>query len=131
MLGAFRDRITSGNERTMVQTQSPFSTSERRSLTFGMDWLLLVTFVAAATALMLGYALFLPSVRAELNAWLGRPTEEGQLEDNRRMHIIFLMMCYSAPLVLGLVARLVHFGGRYLAERLQPADDDDSEFRME
>ncbi len=93
--------------------------------------MLLVTMVAAATALMFTYALFLPPVTSELFAWLGRTVDLGDVGKTRRSQIIFLMMCYSAPMILGLAARLVHLGGRMLAKRLEETSSEDDEFSME
>lgn len=114
----------------MSDTQSPFSPPPPK-FTFGMDWMLLVTMVAAATALMFTYSLFLPSVTSELNAWLGRTVDLGNSADNRRAHIVFLMLCYSAPMILGLAARLIHLGGQMLAKSLKEQPGVDDEFTME
>lgn len=96
-----------------------------------MDWVLLLTLVAAATATLVGYALFLPSVTDEINAWIGRSVPPGNEDQNRRAQVVFLLMCYSAPMILGLVARLVQLGGRKLASRLETREEDDARFRME
>lgn len=110
--------------------QSPFSPPPQK-FTFGVDWILLVTMVAAATALMFTYALFLPSVTSELNAWMGRTVDLGEVGQNRRAQIVFLMLCYSAPMILGLTARLIHLGGRMLAKQMQDKPGSDDEFTME
>lgn len=114
----------------MSDPQSPFSPPPRK-FTFGMDWMLLVMMVAAATALMFAYALFLPAVTSEFNAWLGRTVDLGEVGENRRAQIVFLMLCYSAPMILGLAARLIQIGGRMLAKRLEDKPGDDDEFSME
>lgn len=114
----------------MSDPQSPFSPPPEK-FTFGMDWMLLVTMVAAATALMFAYSLFLPAVTSELNAWMGRTVDLGEAGENRRAHIVFLMLCYSAPMILGLVARLIQIGGRMLAKKLQDQAGADDEFTME
>lgn len=112
------------------QPESPFSAQQTR-LTFGLDWILLLTLVAAATATLVGYALFLPSVTSELNAWLGKPAVSGDGDNNRRAHIVFLVLCYAAPMILGLAVRLVHSAGKWVALRLNAASADDENFRME
>lgn len=114
----------------MSNTQSPFSPPPPK-FTFGVDWMLLVMVVAAATALMFTYALFLPSVTSELNAWMGRSSALGDVGENRRAQIVFLMLCYSAPMILGLAARLIQLGGRMLASRLEDQPGNDDEFTME
>ena len=114
----------------MSNTQSPFSPPPPK-FTFGMDWILLVMVVVAGAALMFSYALFLPSVRSELDAWMGRTVDLGDVGENRRSQIIFLMLCYSAPMILGLAARLVQLGGRMLASRLEDKPGNDDEFTME
>lgn len=112
------------------QPQSPFSSPPRR-LTFGVDWMLLLTVVMAATAMLVGYALFLPSVTTELNAWLGRTVTPGDQDENRRAQIVFLILCYSMPMILAVAARGVQLVGRKLASRLAEGDQEDERFRME
>ncbi len=114
----------------MSNTQSPFSQPPKK-FTFGLDWMLLVMMVSAATALMFTYALFLPAVTSELNAWMGRTVDLGEVGENRRAQIVFLMLCYAAPMILGLVARLIHLGGQLLAKRMEDKSDGDDEFTME
>ena len=115
------------------RVESPFSTGSERRWTFGMDWVLLLTLVAAASATLVGYALFLPSVTNEINAWIGRSVPPGDEDQSRRAQIVFLMLCYAAPMLLGLVARLVQIAGRQLANRLAAGDEDedDPQFRMD
>ena len=114
----------------MSETQSPFSPPPKK-FTFGLDWMLMVMMVAAATALMFAYALLLPPVTSELNAWLGRTADLGEGGGTRRSQIVFLMLCYAAPMILGLVARLIQIAGRLLAKRMVEATEGDDEFSME
>ncbi len=114
----------------MSDTQSPFSQPPKK-FTFGLDWMLLVMMVAAATALMFTCALMLPPVTSELNAWMGRTVDLGDVGENRRSQIVFLMICYSAPMILGLMARLIHLGGRVLSKQLDESSDKHDEFTME
>ena len=110
---------------------SPFLPQTKRRLTFGTDWVLLLTVVAAATATLVGYALFLPAVTNEFNAWMGATTVPADDDGNRRAQIVFLMLCYAAPMILGLMARMVQLAGQKLARRLAARDEDDPQFRME
>lgn len=112
------------------QTETPFSAPEPR-LTFGLDWILLLTLVAATAAALVGYALFLPLITGELNAWLGRPAVSSEAGENRRAHIMFLLLCYAAPMILGLTVRLVHASGIAVGKRLEARAADDDDFRME
>ena len=93
--------------------------------------MLLLTVVAAATATLVGYALFLPAVTSEFNAWMGATTAPSNEDGNRRAQIVFLMLCYAAPMMLGLAARLVQLAGQTLAKRMASREDDNPEFRME
>ena len=113
------------------QVESPFSTGSERRWTFGMDWVLLLTVVAAATATLIGYALFLPSVTSEINAWMGRSVPPGDGEQNRRDQIVFLMLCYAAPMFLAVAARVVQVVGRKLVSRMAAPIEDDAQFRMD
>lgn len=113
------------------RVESPFSAALERRWTFGMDWVLLLTLVAATAATLVGYALFLPSVTNELNAWIGRSVPPGNEDQSRRAQIVFLMLCYAAPMLLGLVARLVQVAGRKLVNRLVVRDEEDPQFHMD
>lgn len=115
----------------VAQPQSPFSPEPPRGLTFGVDWMLLLTVVMAATAMLVGYALFLPSVTTELNAWLGRTVPPGDQDENRRAQIVFLVLCYAMPMILAIAARGVQLLGRMIARRLASEDREDERFRME
>ncbi|MGN6548128.1 MAG: hypothetical protein ACTHK7_24040 [Aureliella sp.] len=114
----------------MSSTQSPFSPPPR-GFTFGVDWMLLLMVVAAAGTALVGYALFLPSVTTELNAWLGRTVAPGDEDQNRFRQIVFLILCYSMPMILAAAARAVQLAGRKLASWLPREDQEDDRFRME
>lgn len=113
------------------QPQSPFSAPPQRGFTFGVDWMLLLTVIMAAAAMLVGYALFLPSVTTELNAWLGRTVSPGDQDDNRRAQIVFLILCYSMPMILATAARSVQLAGRMVARLLAAEQKEDERFRME
>jgi hypothetical protein len=109
--------------------QSPFMQPEPR-FAVGISWMLLLTLVAAMTALLAVQALGLPPVRAEFSAWFGvAAPPEGT---DRRMQVTFLLLAYSAPLVIGLVARLVHVClGQLTVVFKARAERDDDAYRME
>ncbi|MFO1066827.1 MAG: hypothetical protein U0892_23455 [Pirellulales bacterium] len=112
-------------------TQSPFLEAKPK-LQISLSWIFLVTIVAAATAGLTVSALMLPPVTAELYAWLGVNADAGNPAQTRRMQLGFLLLCYSAPLIVGLITRLLHLGAKRVAALMRAADgDDDDEFRME
>jgi hypothetical protein len=78
-----------------------------------------------------GYALFLPSVTSELNAWMGRVALSAEGDESRRGQVVFLILCYSGPMILGLVVRVVHLVAQKLIHLLSQPAEDDAEFRME
>ena len=93
--------------------------------------MLLVTAVAASAVLLVVYSLFLPSVTNEANAWLGRTVAPTALGDDRRAHVIFLVLCYSAPMTLALMTGIIQRLGRWVIARLFAADEVSDEFRMD
>lgn len=114
-----------------IGTESPFMPTQPR-FTVGISWMLLVTLVAAASSLLALRALTLPPVIAELSAWFGQTPDPGDNAANRRAQVIFLLLCYSAPLIIGLVTRIVHLSlKRVLARVDQRSQEDDEPFRME
>jgi hypothetical protein len=41
------------------------------------------------------------------------------------------MLCYAAPMILGMAARLIQLAGRSLAKRMEDKSEGDDEFSME
>lgn len=112
-----------------LEPQSPFM-QPAKNPTFGVAWLLLLTVVAAATMAMVSYSFFLPAVTNEVNAWLGRSLAVVDQGDDRRAHVIFLVLCYSIPMALVFAAHMVQRFLRIVIKMVAQSQATDEEFRM-
>ena len=94
--------------------------------------LLLLMVVSAGVALLIYYALRVPAITSELNAWLGRPDQIADRGESRRAQVTFALFLYTAPLALGLLVHLMHFAVNWLGKVTRPkAQSDEAEYRME
>lgn len=113
-------------------TESPFMQSQPVRLSFGTMMLLLLMVVGAGVGLLFYYALQVPAITQELNAWLGRPDAVVDRGDARRAQVTFALFVYSAPLALGLFVVAVHCIVNWLNRfGRSRASQDDEPFRME
>lgn len=111
---------------------SPFLQAAPLKLGFGTVMLMLLMVVAAGAALLVWYALQVPAITSELNAWLGRPNPVVDTAEGRRAQVIFLLVVYSAPLALGIMVYTLHYLLAWLNHWSQTRDDaDDEPYRME
>lgn len=101
-------------------------------LGFGTILLMLLTVVAAGVSLLVYYASQVPAITSEFNAWMGRPNPVSDSAEARLAHLKFLLVVYSAPLLLGTLVYLVHFMISALERWLRARDpNEDEPFRME
>jgi hypothetical protein len=115
-----------------LKIDSPFLQAAPLKLGFGTVMLMLLTVVAAGAALLVWYALQVPAITSELNAWLGRPNPVVDTAEGRRAQVIFLLVVYSAPLALGIMVYMLHYFLAWLNRWSQTREDaDDEPFRME
>ncbi len=95
--------------------------------------LLLLMVVSAGVGLLIYYALRVPAITTELNAWLGKTEAVTGSAEARQAQVVFAMFLYAAPMALGILVWLLHLGINWIDRRrsaLQQADEDES-FRME
>ncbi len=68
---------------------------------------------------------------SDLNAWLGRPSPVFDREAARQTQLVFALMCYTAPLALGIFVSLMQLGINWVNERWRSQqEDDDDQFRF-
>ncbi len=114
------------------KVDSPFLQAAPVKLGFGTVMIMLLTVAGAGAALLILYALQVPAITSELNAWLGRPNPVVDTAAGRRAQVIFLMVVYSAPLALGIMVYMLHYLLQWLNRWSQSHEDtDDESFRME
>ena len=110
---------------------SPFLKQQPRRLSFSSILILLLMVVFAGMGLLIYNALNVPAITNELDAWLGRQSKTVETADSRKAQIIFVMFCYSAPLMLGILVHALHGIINFFDRRQQELDSQDDEaFRM-
>ncbi len=121
------------NLNTNEQLDSPFMQRKPVRLGFRTMVLLLLMVVAAGVGLLIYYALQVPAITAELNAWLGRTEAISGSTEARRAQVIFAMFLYASPLALAILVWILHLGINWIDRRnaaLKNTEEDES-FRME
>ena len=101
-------------------------------MSFGTMLMLLLMVVSAGLALLIYYAMRVPAITSELNAWLGRTDAVVSTADARQAQVVFAMFLYAAPMALGLLVWMLHLSINWLDRftRKEKATDDAS-YRME
>ncbi len=111
--------------------ESPFLKPFQPKLSFTTVLLLLLMVVGAGVGLLVYNALNVPAITTELDAWLGRQSKSVDTADSREAQITFVLFCYSAPLLLGILVNALHMGVNFLDQRTKERhNQEDEEFRM-
>lgn len=92
---------------------------------------MLFTTVAAGVGLLVYNAFKVPAITSELNAWFGISTPPVDVAESHKAQIIFVLFCYSAPLLLGIFVNFFHQIVVLLNRYTAPDDQEDDPFRME
>jgi hypothetical protein len=112
-------------------TDSPFLKQTEQRLSFTTVLLLLLMVVGAGVGLLVYNALSVPAITTELDAWLGRQSKSVATADSREAQITFVLFCYSAPLLLGILVNALHQAFNYWDRQLRDRQSsEDDEFRM-
>ena len=113
--------------------ESPFlETGTGSSMQFGVGTLMIAMAVFAVTSACFLFASQLPIVSKEIYAWMGTVPPKNANENDRFFQLIFLIICYSSPLVLAAFLNILVHGIRFLeAKRSRPTLDNDKEWEME
>lgn len=110
---------------------SPFLQTQPRRLSFSSILILLLMVVFAGLGLLIYNAMNVPAITNELDAWLGRQSKTVDTADSRESQIIFIMFCYAAPLMLGILVHGLHQVINFFDQRMRARDhEEDDAFRM-
>lgn len=71
--------------------------------------LLLLAVAGGAIVCLVWCAQYVPAITSELGGWLGRPSATVDTPEARQAQVIFLLLVYSAPLVLGAMVYAVSY----------------------
>lgn len=111
---------------------SPFMQAQPLRFSFSTILIMLLTVVGAGVGLLTYYALQVPAITSEFNAWLGRPNPVVDTAEGRSAHVKFLLVVYSAPLALGMLVYLLHYAMTILDSWTRSSSQaDDEPFRMD
>ncbi|QDV22432.1 hypothetical protein [Aureliella helgolandensis] len=113
------------------QTESPFAAPEAVRFGFGTMLIMLLTVVGAGVGLLIYYALRVPAITSELNAWLGRPDAIRDTAEARKAQVIFALFVYTAPLGLAVFVYGLHHVVNWINRLSKSRHEADDEFRME
>ena len=87
--------------------------------------------VFAGFSLLIYNAMNVPAITNELDAWLGRQSRTVNTADSREAQIVFVMFCYSAPLLLGILVHGLHQVINFFDRRMRDRElEEDQAFRM-
>jgi len=111
--------------------QSPFLAEKPRKFQFSLGSLLLAMVIFSTMSASLLWASRLPLVSNELNAWMGTVPSTNRDGSDRRTQLMFLILCYSSPLLMAATLNLLLFGFRTL-ERFgtNESKPDDKQWEM-
>ena len=102
-----------------------------RRLSFSSILILLLMVVFAGLGLLVYNAMNVPAITNELDAWLGRQSKTVNTADSREAQIVFVMFCYAAPLMLGILVHGLHQVINFFDRRLRQRErEEDEAFRM-
>jgi hypothetical protein len=115
------------------QVESPFMPRKPVRLGFGTMLILLLMVVSAGIGLLFYYALRVPAITGELNAWLGRTNPSSAPTDARQAQVIFAMFLYASPMALGILVWVLHLAVNWVDRRNATSKlaKEDEIYRME
>ena len=100
-------------------------------LSFSSILILLLMVVFAGLGLLIYNAMNVPAITNELDAWLGRQSKTVDSADSREAQIVFVMFCYAAPLMLGILVHALHQVINFFDRRMRDRERyEDEAFRM-
>lgn len=102
-------------------------------LGFGTMMILLLMVVSAGLGLLVFYALRVPAITSELNAWFGKTEPITSTSDARQAQVVFAMFLYASPMALGILVWFLHLGINWMdrRNRASSSTQEDEAFRME
>ena len=123
-----RDKSTSSIVKQESSPLTPFAERQPTGFQFSMGSLLIIMAIVSVMSACLLWASRLPLVTNEIHVWLGTTPAANDDGTDRGAQLIFLLFCYSAPL---LMAALIHSSLlliRLLQPQFQSAEEVDEEF---
>ena len=112
------------------QESGPFGENEKSHRTVSLRMLLFSMVVFAGVSMVIMLAARVPVIANSINEFFGLPQTAKSGKPDRATHLIFLLFCYSSPLMFAMYVGILHS----IASRLKPAfhskieDEPDSPF---
>jgi hypothetical protein len=116
-----------------VKSDSPFASVAKGGFHFKLSTMLVMIAIFAAVSATLIWASRLPIIHNDIHAILGTKPSVNSDGTDRGTHLIFLLLCYSAPLGMACVIRLFMLFAIWLQSRVATIESDDRDdlYRME
>jgi hypothetical protein len=108
------------------QIDSPFAPANKPRYTVSLAMLLMSMFVFAALSMLIMFAARVPIIANTIHDFFGLPLSPKPDKPDRTSHLVFLLFCYTSPLLLATWVGLMHSAGKYLAS-LRERSQQDSE----
>jgi hypothetical protein len=111
-----------------TENSAPFAPAKEPRATISVWMLLFSMIVCAFISLALMLASQVPAITSGLNDALGLPSTGSRDKPDRTAHLIFLLFCYTSPLLLALILGLLHAGiSGILRSDLSNSNDEEPE----
>ncbi len=129
-------RLIDSLDRSMKKSpqaeNTPFIAQEVVPFQFSLASLLIAMAIFSLMSACLLWASRLPSVTDELHAWMGTIPSTNRDGTDRSTQLMFLLFCYSTPLMLAATIHFIFVVSRYFASLSQHRDlDRDHPWKME
>jgi small-conductance mechanosensitive channel len=119
-------------KKTFPTENSPFYEQEAAAFQFSLASLLIAMAVFSVMSACLLWACRLPLVTDELHAWMGTVASTNKDGTDRGMQLMFLLFCYSTPLLLAGTLNLLFVTVRFVQRTAkQSSTETDKQWEME
>ncbi|MEQ1828410.1 MAG: hypothetical protein ABL921_20785 [Pirellula sp.] len=102
-----------------MHENGPFASQQPNRITVSLGMLLLSMFIFAAISTVIMLAARVPIIANSLNEFFGLPQSPKSDKPDRTTHLLFLLFCYTSPLLLATWLGLLHSAREYLVRRTE------------
>lgn len=103
----FLPRTQMSNSNSNLES-GPFAESRRSRTTISLWMLMFSMVVFAGVSMVIMLAARVPTIANSINEFFGLPQTAKQGKTDRTTHLIFLLFCYSSPLMFAMWVGILH-----------------------
>jgi hypothetical protein len=119
-------------KKSLQAENSPFIDQKAQPFQFSLASLLIAMAVFSVMSACLLWACRLPLVTNELHAWMGTVPSTNRDGTDRGMQLMFLLFCYSTPLLLAATLNFLFVAARlFMSTSLQRSSEQADPWKME